>query len=133
MPVVLGLILVAAMLAAHAIAGSADAAALSSNHILHQRAFEAAERGLISALQRLDAGEPLAQQPVPLTSDALSAEGATVEYRETARLPAPAGYSSDRFIEQRGEVRSTGQLRGATAQLVAGFSRIVPNEPVSPR
>jgi Tfp pilus assembly protein PilX len=128
LPVVLGLILVAAMLAIHALSGSADAAALSGNRLLHQRAFEAAERGIAHAMQTLEAGEPLAQEPIVLTSSASPDESAVIEYRATALLSLPSGYSSAAFIEQRGEVRSTGRLHNATARLAAGFSRIVPRE-----
>jgi hypothetical protein len=130
LPVVLGLILVAAMLAMHAASGFASAAALSGNRLLQQRAFEAAERGLAAVRARIAAGEPPPEVPVELASDALPSERATVVYRPTARLPLPPGFSSDRFIEERGQLRSTSRLsRGATARLVEGVSRLVPLEP----
>jgi Tfp pilus assembly protein PilX len=126
LPVVLGLILVAAMLAVHAISGAADAAALVTNHVLQQRALEAAERGLATALHQLEAGRPLPTTTLQLTSTTTPEEWAEIEFRETARLALPTGYSSGLFIEQRGQVRSIGHLRSTSARLVAGFSRILP-------
>lgn len=127
LPVVMGLVLVAAMFGLHAASGTSSAAALSGNRVLHQRAFEAAERGLVALGQRLDAGEPAPAAPLVLASDALPTERATVDYRETARLPLPPGYSAGRFIEHRGELRSVARLvRNSEARLAEGVSRILP-------
>jgi Tfp pilus assembly protein PilX len=129
LPIVLGLILVAALFGLHAASGVSSAAALSTHRVLHQRAFEAAERGLVALGQRLDAGEPAPVSPLVLASDALPTERATVEYRATAQLSLPPGYSSGRFIEQRGELRSTARLiRNSQARLAEGISRVLPVE-----
>jgi Tfp pilus assembly protein PilX len=129
LPIVLGLLLVSAMFGLHAASGISSAAALSTHRVLHQRAFEAAERGLVALGQRLDAGEPPPDSPLVLASDALPTERATVEYRATAQLSLPPGYSSGRFVEQRGELRSAARLvRNSEVRLAEGVSRILPME-----
>lgn len=129
LPVVLGLLLVAAVLALHALSGTAGAAALSTNRLLHQRAFEAAERGLAALRQRIDDGETAPVEPVRLDSPTLASVHAIVGFRETARLTAPPGFSSGRFVEERAELHSIGRsTSAATARLVEGISRILPGE-----
>jgi Tfp pilus assembly protein PilX len=123
LPVVLIVLLIAAVIAMQAAAESGSTAFLATQRQLHQRAFEAAERGIVAALEQLGSGtEPAPVQS--LHSDTIAGESATVQTSITARL-TPAGYSADRIVETHYEIRSTGQsARAARVSVVQGARQL---------
>jgi Tfp pilus assembly protein PilX len=113
LPVVLGIILLAALIALQASTELGSATLLANQRQLHQRAFEAGESGLIAVLDELQSGAtPAARQE--LASAAVPVDGATVETTQTARIDLPIGYSAGRVLESRYELRSTGHSARAT-------------------
>jgi Tfp pilus assembly protein PilX len=124
LPVVLGIVLIAALIAMQATTESGSATLLATQRQLHQRAFEAAESGIVAVLQQLDAGAP----PAPLQSlksENNAADSTTVQTTVTARVNAPAGFSADRIVETRYEIRSTGRsTRGARVTVVQGARQL---------
>jgi Tfp pilus assembly protein PilX len=123
LPVVLIVLLIAAVIAIQATAESGSTTLLATQRQLHQRAFEAAERGIVAALEQLSsAAEPAPVQS--LHSDTIAGESATVQTSVTARR-TPRGFSADRIVETHYEIRSTGQsVRGARVTVVQGAQQL---------
>jgi hypothetical protein len=107
LPVVLIVLLIAAVIAMQAAAESGSTTFLATQRQLHQRASGA---------------EPAPVQS--LHSDTIAGESATVQTSVTARL-TPAGFSADRIVESHYEIRSTGQsVRGARVSVVQGARQL---------
>ena len=126
LPVVMGMILIAAALALHATTDLGTHALLASQRILHQRAFEAGESGLVAGMARVEAGEALAQE-ISLTSRRFPADSAVVGATTLSRQSLAAGFSFGPVVAIRQEIRSTGRsARGARTVLVQGITRMQP-------
>jgi Tfp pilus assembly protein PilX len=123
LPVVLIVLLIAAIIAIQATAESGSTTLLATQRQLHQRAFEAAESGVVAALEQLASGaEPAPVQA--LHSDSIAGESATVQTSVTARL-TPEGFSADRIVETHYEISSTGHsVRGARVSVVQGARQL---------
>jgi Tfp pilus assembly protein PilX len=123
LPVVLIVLLIVTVIAIQAAAESGSTTLLATQRQLHQRAFEAAESGVVAALAQLASGA----EPAPLQSlqsDSIAGESAAVQTSVTARL-TPAGFSADRIVETHYEIRSTGQsVRGARVSVVQGARQL---------
>jgi hypothetical protein len=123
LPVVLGIILLASFLAVDAATDLGSDTLLATHRVLHQRAFEAAERGIVITLGQLRAGE------LPAASSRLSAPGlplddTVVEFTTAATTLLPAGFSAGRIVDSYHEIRSTGRsARAARVTLVQGVRR----------
>jgi len=125
LPVVLGILFVAALLALHAASESSLAATLSSARVLQQRAFEASDRGLSTVAALLDqaAEDPPATQILAMPGH--PTDLAEVQFRRSGSHELPSGYSAGRFVEQQFELRSTGRsLRNATSTQSLGLRRL---------
>lgn len=124
LPVVLGIILIGALIAIQAATELGSTTLLATQRSLHQRAFESAERGIVAAMEQLDAGmAPPAMQS--LTAAGNVAESTTVQTAVVARLGLPAGFSADRIIEQHYEIRSTGHgVRNSAVTVVQGTRQL---------
>jgi Tfp pilus assembly protein PilX len=117
LPVVLGIILLVALLAAQSAIELGNTTTLATGRLLQQRAFEAGESGLAAVLDSLQAGaEPAARQQ--LQSAGFPADSATVETRLVMQQLLPGGYSSGRVLEAQYEIRSTGHSARSTAVTV---------------
>jgi Tfp pilus assembly protein PilX len=123
LPVVLIVLLIAAVIAIQATAESGSTTLLATQRQLHQRAFEAAESGVVAALEQLASGA----QPAPmqsLHSDSIAGESATVQTSVTARL-TPEGFSADRIVETHYEISSTGHsVRGTRVSVAQGVRQL---------
>jgi Tfp pilus assembly protein PilX len=129
LPVVMGMILVAAALALHATSDLGTHALLSTQRLLHQRAFEAGESGIVAAIERLDAGDTVPQE-LTLTSSRFPADTAEVRTLTLSQQAVPAGFSMGRVVALRQEIRSTGRsARGARITLVQGLVQMQPASP----
>jgi len=131
LPMALVLLVVLALLLTQALGGAAGEAALAANQQFRQAAFEAAEGGLVAARAAItmpamaDAAPPLPTAPLERTVDGGSAERSSTEVVHISDEVPPVGYSLDRFVLQRLELRSTGRAaRGATVTLVEGVDRL---------
>jgi len=123
LPVVLGLIVIAGLVALHAANDLGTQSTLATTRLLHQRAFEAGESGVVAAIEQLAAGEP----PPALqlrTSEAVPADRARVSFSHVARVSLPLGHSAGRIVESHDEIRSEGQsARNARVVIVQGIRR----------
>lgn len=119
LPVVLGVVLIAALIATQAATESSSTTLLATHRQLHQRAFEAAESGIVTVLGQLASGaEPASVQSLRPVS--IAPETATVRTLVMARH-SRSGFSADRVFETHYEIRSTGQsVRGAHVTVVQG-------------
>lgn len=119
LPVVLGIILIAALIAVQAATDLGNTTVLSTQRLLHLRAFESAEGGIVTVLDQLESGsEPAGTQT--LRTQGSSADSAIVETVATFAA-TPAGFSADRVTERRYEIRSTGfSARGSKVAVVQG-------------
>jgi Tfp pilus assembly protein PilX len=123
LPVVLIVLLVAAFIATHAATESGGTTLLATQRQLHQRALEAAESGVVAALEQLTSGAKVAAVQ-SLHSDRIAGESATVQTAVITRLARP-GFSADRIVETQYEISSTGQtLRGARVTVVQGVRQL---------
>lgn len=128
LPLALMLLLLLALLWGEGLRGAAGESTLAANHMFRRAAFDAAEGGLLTGLQRLAAQAP-ATTPAAMTrasagSDVDRSE-TTFVYRGTA-APVP-GYSADVFVPQVYEIHSTGHsARDARVTLVLGVLRVDP-------
>ena len=130
LPAVLGITLVAALLALQAASASGTIAALATMRVLQQRAFAVADRGVEVMLASLQAGTPPGPTQTLLSST--PGERAETRFAETARAPAPSGYSAGRFFEHHYELRSAGHsARGVQVVQIQGVSRLEPVEPAA--
>lgn len=113
LPVVMGIILLAALYAVSAATDLGSASVLATQRLLHQRAFEAGESGIVAVLDQLRSGAapPAAQQ---LRSDEYATDAATVESTITAVVAMPNGFSAGRVLERDYEISSTGHSARAT-------------------
>lgn len=120
MPVVLGIILIAGLLASQASSDLGTHTMLATHRLLHQRAFAVAEQGLALAAQQLRDGVlPPATQTLP--AQGLPTDGATVQFTTLGERALPAGFSAGRITETCHEIRSTGHsARGAQVAVVQG-------------
>jgi Tfp pilus assembly protein PilX len=124
LPVVLGIILLAGLFAVQATMESGSATLLATQRQLHQNAFEAAESGVIAAINQLGSGiEPATVQTS--SSTAAPSGSSTVQTTMVARLTLPSGFSADRVVETQYEIRSTGHsVRGSEATVVQGVRQM---------
>lgn len=120
LPVVLGIILIAGLLAVNAATDLGSDTMLATHRVLHQRAFEAAERGIAVALGELRAGRtPAASQILP--TPGMPLDSTTVEFATADAALLPTGFSAGRVVESYHEIRSTGRsARAARVTLVQG-------------
>lgn len=123
LPVVLGIILLAGLFAVQATSESGSATLLATQRLLHQRAFEAAESGLIAVLDQLGSGvEPAASQT--LQSADVPSDSSTVATAIAARQALAAGYSAGRVVETDYEIRSTGHSVRSDVTVVQGVRQL---------
>ncbi len=124
LPVVLGIILLAGLFAVQATLESGSTTLLATQRQLHQRAFEAAESGIVAVLDQLGSGaEPATAQT--LRSMVIPSDSSTVESAIVARLTLPEGFSAGRIVETDYEVRSTGHsVRGSEVTVVQGVRQL---------
>jgi hypothetical protein len=124
LPTVLGIILLAALFAAHAATEAGTASLLASQRVLHQRAFEAGESGVVAVMEQLQAGEePALRQD--LQSGDFPTDGARVTSVVVTRQLMPNGYSAGRVTETHYEVQSAGHsARGITVTVVQGMLQL---------
>jgi Tfp pilus assembly protein PilX len=124
LPTVLGIILLAALFAAHVATETGTATLLATQRLLHQRAFEAAESGLLAIVEQLHAGlDPAASQQ--LQSADFPTDSATVDSTITSRQLLPNGYSAGRVQETLHEIRSAGHsARGTDVVVVQGVRQL---------
>ncbi len=123
LPVVLGLILIAALLAIEAGSEMGTQSMLATNRLLHQRAFESGESGIVEVMEQMQAGlSPPATQQLP--SAAFPTDGASVEFTTLATVALPAGHSAGRIVETHREIRSSGySARDTRVIVVQGLSQ----------
>jgi len=128
LPLALMLLLLLALLWVEGIRSAAGESTLAANHVFRRAAFDAAEGGLLTGLQRLVSQEANTLPP-PLTR---ATAGSDVDRSVTTFLyrgpAAPvAGYSADAFVPQLYEIHSTGHsARDARVTLVLGVLRVDP-------
>jgi Tfp pilus assembly protein PilX len=124
LPVVLGIVLLAGLFAVQAAIESGSTLLLATQRQLHQRTFEAAERGIAAALQQLESGaEPTPTQV--LRSADVPADSSTVATTVTARQTLPEGFSAGRVVETSYEIRSTGHgARSSSVTVVQGVRQL---------
>jgi Tfp pilus assembly protein PilX len=124
LPVVLGIVLIAGLLAVQAAIESGSTTLLATQRQLHQRAFELAESGIAAALIQLESGAgPVDTQT--LRSAETSSDSSTVETTITARQTLPEGFSADRIAETAYEIRSTGHgARRSNITVVQGVRQL---------
>jgi Tfp pilus assembly protein PilX len=124
LPVLLGIVLLAALLAAHSAAELANSTLLTTQRQLNQRAFEAGESGIVLALERLRTG--IALQPAQTLRAANAAtDSATVQTLIATRQLLPVGHSAGRVIETDYEIRSTGRsARRSQVTVVQGARQL---------
>jgi Tfp pilus assembly protein PilX len=124
LPVVLGIVLIAGLLAVEAAVESGSTTLLATQRQLHQRAFELAESGITAAMLQLESGaEPTGTQT--LRSAEASSDSSTVATTITARQALPEGFSAGRVMETTYEIRSTGHgARGSNVTVVQGVRQL---------
>ena len=128
LPLALMLLLLLALRWVQGLGGASGETALAAHHVFRCAAFDAAEGGLLTGLQRL-ASQQAATLPPPLTRAIAGSDVdrsvTTFVYRGTA-APVP-GYSTDAFVPQLYEIHSTGHsARDARVTLVQGVLRVDP-------
>jgi hypothetical protein len=124
LPTVLGIIMLAALFAAHAATETGTAALLAAQRMLQQRAFEASESGVLAVVEQLRRGDaPAARQR--LQSAGFPTDGATVDSAIISRRQLPNGFSAGRVLETHYEIHSTGRsARGSEAIVVQGVRQL---------
>jgi Tfp pilus assembly protein PilX len=123
LPIVLGVILIAALIAVHSATELDSTTVLATQRLLHQRAFEAGESGLIAALDQLQSGAQLPPQQLLQSADAPT-DTAQVAIA-TVQIALPSGYSAERVRETQYEIRSSGHsARAATVTVVQGVRQL---------
>lgn len=130
LPVTLGVVLIAALIAAQAAIGLGGAALLASQRLLHQRSFHAAEGGITAALDELrSAVHPENTRLMEVTDE----DGQTVRVESAimASTAMPEGFSAGRVLQIEYEIRSTGRgARGTAVTVVQGARQLrVASEP----
>jgi type IV pilus assembly protein PilX len=126
--VTLLLLFILTLLLVEGIGTASSESQLAANQQYFQRAFEAAQGGLATGLQRLARSETAAL-PIRFT---LARDGSDSDGSETQLLLAatdnlPAGYSAGRFVARHYEIRSRGRsTRAARSDLVQGAVRVEP-------
>ncbi len=124
--VALLLLFILTLLLVEGIGTASSESQLAANQQYFQRAFEAAQGGLASGLQRLARGDASAL-PARFT---LAREGSDTDGSETQLLltaidTLPAGYSAGRFIARHYEIRARGRsARNARSEVVQGAVRV---------
>jgi hypothetical protein len=122
LPVVLGIILVAAFIAIESSTGLAGTTLLATQRQLHQHAFEAAESGAVAAMEQLASG---VAAPLDVRVDGVIAASATVASALTSRVALSEGFSSGRVAEVHYEIRSTGHsARNSNVTVVQGVRQL---------
>lgn len=124
LPVVLGIVLLAGLLAVQAAIESGSTTLLATQRQLHQRTFELAESGIAAVLLQLESGaKPPGIQT--LRSAETTSDSSTVETTITARQTLPAGFSAGRVVETTYEIRSTGHgTRASNVTVVQGVRQL---------
>jgi len=124
LPVVLGIILLAGLFAVQATGEAGGTTMLATQRQLQQRAFEAAESGVIAVVDQLGAGaEPAALQT--LRSAGANADSSSVTTTITARLTLPDGFSAGRVAETEYQIQSQGHsVRGSNITVVQGARQL---------
>jgi Tfp pilus assembly protein PilX len=129
LPIVLGLLLVAGIFAATALADATLDRALATTRLLHQRAFEAAERGVRTVFDELANGVTPVPGPRQLPAEATPTDSTEVTVVAVTRGLMPEGYSAGRFIEQVDELRSIGRsARNTQVIQVQGLRSLQPQD-----
>jgi hypothetical protein len=124
LPVVLGIVLLAGLLAVQAAIESGSTTLLATQRQLHQRTFEVAERGIAATLNQL--GRGLEPAPVQMLRSAdVPADASTVETTIITRATLPDGFSAGRVAETIYEIRSTGHgARKSQVTVVQGARQL---------
>lgn len=124
LPTVLGIILLAALFAAHAATETGTAALLAAQRLLQQRAFEISESGVLAIVEQLQSGvDPMARQR--FQSAEFPTDAATVASMLISRRHLPTGFSAGRVVETHYEIHSTGRsARGSEAIVVQGVRQL---------
>lgn len=128
LPVLLGIVLLLALQAAHSAAELANSTLLATRRQLNLRAFEAGESGIAAGMEqlRMRGGPPAVQT---LNVEVSATDSATVRTSMVGHDWLPAGYSAGRVMEARYELTSTGRstassrvtvMQGARQLQVAG-------------
>lgn len=126
LPVVMGIILIAALIAVQATTELGSATLLATQRQLHQQAFAAAENGVVTVLEQLASGTAPAA-PQTLQAGTGPGESVTVATNITSRTALAAGFSADRILETHYEIRSTGHgVRGSEVTVVQGAHQLTP-------
>jgi hypothetical protein len=121
---VLGIVLLAGLLAVQAALESGNSALLATQRNLHQRTFELAESGIAAVMQQLESGT-LSTGVQILRSGSTVTDSATVETTMVSRQMLPEGFSADRVAESTYEIRSTGHgARGSKVTVVQGVRQL---------
>jgi Tfp pilus assembly protein PilX len=124
LPIVLGIILIAALIAVHSATELDSTTVLATQRLLHQRAFEAGESGLIAALDQLRSGAELPSRQILQSADAPT-DTAQVDVATTAQIALPSGYSVGRVRETLYDIRSSGHsARAANVTVVQGVRQL---------
>lgn len=125
MPVVLGILLIAALLAAQASTDLGTHTMLATHRLMHLRAFAAAERGLNDTITQLRAG---ANPQTGEASGSLPGESVMIALTAPEQTVLPAGFSANRVVEECRQIHSTGRsARGAQVTLRQGLCQRRPH------
>lgn len=121
---VLGILLLAALFAAHAATETGTTTLLAAQRLLQQRAFEVSERGVLAIMEQLRRGvDPVARQQ--LQSAEFPADAATVTSAIISRRHLPNGFSAGRVWETHYEIHSIGRsARGSQVIVVQGVRQL---------
>jgi len=124
LPTVLGIILLAALFAAHAATETGTTALLAAQRLLQQRAFEVSESGVLAIFEQLRRGvDPAATQQ--LRSVLFPTDAATVTSAVVSRRYLPNGFSAGRVWETHYQIHSTGRsARGSEVIVVQGVRQL---------
>lgn len=124
---VLGLVAIAAVLAAGSLHEALFGEALASTRQLQQRAASLADIGMTRALDELGATPPPADYTRQLQPVSNATDSVVVTQRSVGTSPVAAGYSSGKFAARHYEIEVLGRSgRGTRALRVQGVQRIVP-------
>ncbi|MEP7312671.1 MAG: PilX N-terminal domain-containing pilus assembly protein [Pseudomonadota bacterium] len=126
--VTLMLLFILTLLLVEGISTAASEGQLAANQQFFDRAFEAAQGGLASGLQRLARSGDLAlPQSFTLAREGSATEGSETQLLAVGSDSLPTGYSTGRFIARHYEIRSRGSsARSARSDLVQGAVRVEP-------
>lgn len=125
--VTLMLLFILTLLLVEGISTAASEGQLAANQQFFDRAFEAAQGGLASGLQRLARDDLALPQRFTLAREGSAIEGSETQLLAVGSDSLPTGYSTGRFIARHYEIRSRGSsARSARSDLVQGAVRVEP-------